>query len=124
MTAEINCIRYLSKGHDVVLDVRPRDGFGILAVISNYYSDGGIVSPDAVNKILKLFITQESLCSYGHEGTDVILCRQRDESKYFLLQLVLLLMLICSTLATDKVMVLYLLWIQCCKVLALHHDGS
>lgn len=40
---------YLSKGHDVVFDVGPRYCFGIFAVISNHYGDGGIVSPDAVN---------------------------------------------------------------------------
>ena len=67
---------YLSKRHDVMFDVRPRNGLGVFAVISDYYSDGWIVSSHAVDKILKLIITQESLCSYGYEGTDVVLCRE------------------------------------------------
>lgn len=66
---------YLSKRHDVMFDVRPRDGFGIFTVISDYYGDSRIVSSHAVDKILKLIITQESLRSYGNQGTDIVLCR-------------------------------------------------
>ena len=58
-----------------MFDIRPRDGFGIFAVISYYYSDGGIISSDAVDKILKLFITQESFRSYSHQSADVVFCR-------------------------------------------------
>lgn len=66
----------LSKRHDVMFDVRPGDAFGVFTVISDHYGDGGIVSPHAVDKILKLVIAQESLCSYGNEGTDIVLCRE------------------------------------------------
>lgn len=57
-----------------MFDVRPGDGFGIFTVISDYYGDSRIVSSDAVDKIVKLIITQESLCSYGNEGTDIVVC--------------------------------------------------
>lgn len=60
-----------------MFNVKPGDGFGIFTVISDYYGDSRIVSSHAVDKILKLIITQESLRSYGNEGTDVVLCRER-----------------------------------------------
>lgn len=66
---------HLPKGHDVMFDVGPRDGFGVLAVVSDHYGDGWIVPSDAVDKILKLVVPQERLCSHGNEGADVILCR-------------------------------------------------
>lgn len=73
--ADRRVLPYLSKGHDVVLDVRPGDCFGIFAVISDHYGDGGIVPPDAVDEVLKLFIPQEGLCGYCHKSADVVLCR-------------------------------------------------
>lgn len=66
---------HLSKGHDVMFDVGPRDGFGVFAIVSDHYGDGGIVPSDAVDKILKLFVSKESLCGDGNEGADVKLCR-------------------------------------------------
>lgn len=35
---------------------RPRDGFGIFTVVSNYYGDGRIVFSHAVDKILQLVV--------------------------------------------------------------------
>lgn len=58
-----------------MFDMRPGDGLGIFTVISDYYGDSRIVSSDAVNKILKLIITQESLSSYGNKGTDIVVYR-------------------------------------------------
>lgn len=58
-----------------MFDVGPRDGFGIFAIVSDHYGDGGIVPSDAVDKISKLVVSQESLCGDGNEGADVILCR-------------------------------------------------
>lgn len=66
-----------------MLDVRPRDGFGIFTVISNYYGDSGIVSSHAVDKILKLIITQESLGSYGNEGADIVVCREEGSDRSY-----------------------------------------
>ncbi len=60
-----------------MFNVRPGDGFGIFTVISDYYGNGRIVSPYAVDKILELIITKESLCCYGDEGTDIVLCKER-----------------------------------------------
>lgn len=60
-----------------MFDIGPGDGFGIFTVISDHYGDSGIVSPHAVDQILKLVISQESLCSNGNEGTDVILCKDQ-----------------------------------------------
>ncbi len=77
-------LSYLSKWHDVMFDVRPGDGFGIFTVISDYYGDSRIVFSHAVNQILKLIITQESLCSYGNEGADIVLCRERRSNKQLL----------------------------------------
>lgn len=57
-----------------MFDVGPRHGFGVFAVVSDHYGDAWIVPSDAVDKILKLVIPQEGLCSHGNEGTDVILC--------------------------------------------------
>lgn len=59
-----------------MFDERPRNCFGIFAVISDHYGDGGIVSSHAVDEILKLIITQESFGSYGNQGTNVVLCRE------------------------------------------------
>lgn len=75
-SAWVRHFSHLSKGHDVMFDVRPRNGLGGFAVISYDYSDGRIVSSHAVYKILKLIISQESLGSYGNEGTDIVLCRE------------------------------------------------
>lgn len=58
-----------------MFDVGPRDGFGAFAVVSDHYGDGWIVPSDAVDKILKLVVPQERLCSHGNQGADVILCR-------------------------------------------------
>lgn len=58
-----------------MFDVRPRDGFGIFTVISDYYGDSRIVSSHAVDEVLKLVIPKESLCGNGDEGTDIILYR-------------------------------------------------
>lgn len=60
-----------------MFDVRPGDGFGIFTVIRDYYGDSRIVPPHAVYEILKLIVTQESLRSYGNEGTDIILCEKK-----------------------------------------------
>lgn len=67
---------YLSKGHDVMFDVRPSDGLGIFTVISYNYGNSRVVSSDAVDKISKLIVTQERFCGYCHEGADVVLCRE------------------------------------------------
>lgn len=67
---------YLSKGHDVMFDVRPRDGLGIFTVISYNYGNSRVVSSDAVDKISELIVTQERFCGYCHEGADVVLCRE------------------------------------------------
>lgn len=66
-----------------MLDVRPRDGFGIFTVISNYYGDSRIVSSHTVDEILKLIITQESLGSYGNEGTDIVVCRKEQSDRSY-----------------------------------------
>lgn len=58
-----------------MLDVRPGNGFRVHTVVSDYYCDCGIVSSDAVNKGLKLFITQKGLCGYGNKSADVVICR-------------------------------------------------
>lgn len=58
-----------------MFDVRPGDGFGVFAVVGDDDGDGGIISPDAVDQILELIVPQEGLCSYGNEGTDVVLWR-------------------------------------------------
>lgn len=63
-----------------MFDVRPGDGFGIFTVVSDYYGDGRIVSSHAVDKILKLVIPQESLRSNGNKGTDIILCRDGNQT--------------------------------------------
>lgn len=62
-----------------MFDVRPRDGLGILTVIGDNYCNSGIVPSDAINKIFKLIVTQESLCSYRHKGADVVFCRELKE---------------------------------------------
>ncbi len=68
-----------------MFDVRPGDGFGIFTVISDYYGYSRIVTSHAVDKILKLIITQESLRSYGNKGTDIVLCGEgRSNNRYLL----------------------------------------
>lgn len=59
-----------------MFNVRPGDSLGILTVVSDYYCNSGIVSSHAVDEILKLIITQESLCSYGNQSADIVLCRE------------------------------------------------
>lgn len=60
-----------------MFNIGPGDGFGIFTVISDHYGDSGIVSPHAVDQILKLVISQESLCSDSNQGTDIILCKDQ-----------------------------------------------
>lgn len=66
-----------------MFDVGPRDRFGAFAVVSDHYGDGWIVPSDAVDKILKLVVPQERLCSHGNQGADVILCRGGQTGELF-----------------------------------------
>lgn len=58
-----------------MFNVGPSDGFGVFAVVGDHYCDRGIVSPHAVDEILKFVVAQERLGRDGDQGADIILCK-------------------------------------------------
>lgn len=55
-----------------MFNVRPRDALRVFTVISDDDGDCRVELPDAVNEVLKLFVTQKRFCGDGHESADII----------------------------------------------------
>lgn len=62
---------YLSKRHDVMLNMRPPHRLRVFVIICYHYGEGGIVFPYACDKIFQFVIAQEGLCGDGDKRTYV-----------------------------------------------------
>lgn len=63
---------YLSKGHNIVLNVRTSDWLRVFIVICDHYGDGGIILPDAVDELFEFVVAQKGLGGDGNQSSNVV----------------------------------------------------
>lgn len=72
---------YLSKWHEVVLNVWPGHLLRMFIIICYHYIDRWIILPYTVNEFFELTIAQKGLGGYGNKSTNVVLLSEKKQQK-------------------------------------------
>lgn len=68
---------YLSKGHNIVFNVRTSNWLRVFIVICDHYGDSGIILPNAVDEIFEFVIAQKGLGGNGNQSSNVVLLSKK-----------------------------------------------
>lgn len=74
---------YLSKWHNVMLDVRPGHWLWVFIIICNHYSDSGIKLANTGDEIFEFVIAQKGLGSDGNKSANVVLWVGKEKKNMF-----------------------------------------